>query len=117
VAETRVLEIWMTPEGVQIVLDEAKQSGKDLGVAFIDSVLQRVSMRKAGEDVDLLLRECGQGDCLTLCLPVDRLGEVLGLLLAHRSLCLPREALPRPRPARETVASTVSSDEANAAHA
>jgi hypothetical protein len=98
VAELERLEIWISAEGLALVLEEAKQTGRDPGAVLADCLMQRVAMRKAGEDVDLLLRERGCGDRLSVSLPRDRLDALLGLILTHRALQLPARTPARKAP-------------------
>jgi hypothetical protein len=82
------VEIWMSAEGARAVLDGAKTSGKPPGLVFCDLLQQAMSLRKAGERIDLFLRERGHGERLKLELPEDRFAEIVGVLLSHRCLRL-----------------------------
>jgi hypothetical protein len=85
---TQAVEIWMSAEGARAVLEGAKHSGADPGDFFCDLLQQRMSMRRAGQDVDLFLRESADGECLKLQLPADRFQQIVGLLLSHHCLRL-----------------------------
>jgi hypothetical protein len=94
---TKPVEIWMSAEGARAVAARASERKEELGVAFCDVLQQRMSLRRSGQDADLVLRERGQGECLDLHLPVDRFEGIAGLLLSHRCLRL-RSRARRARP-------------------